>query len=84
MKICIFSRAFYPAIGGLERIAQILATQIAGLGHKVEVVTDTPGISGISDKQFPFKITRTSKHPERVQAFKSSQVVLMMNISLPN
>lgn len=82
MNICIFSRAFYPAIGGLERIAQILATQVANRGHVVEVVTDTPGISTADDQQFPFKITRTTQHKSRVLAFKRAQVVLFMNVTL--
>ncbi|MGH9603330.1 MAG: hypothetical protein ACRD24_13180, partial [Terriglobales bacterium] len=56
---CIFSRPFYPARGGLERIAQILATGVAKAGHEVDVVTDTPSISETDDRQFPFWITRT-------------------------
>lgn len=81
-NICIFSRAFYPEIGGLERIAQILATQFASAGHIVEVVTDAPGLSVADDGQFQFTITRTSKYSERVEAFKRSDVLLSMNISL--
>lgn len=82
MNICIFSRAFYPSVGGLERIAQILATQAAGLGHKVEVVTDTRGISGVDDQQFSFNITRTRKYQERLRAFRCADAVLFMNVSL--
>ena len=82
MKLCIFSRAFYPAVGGLERIAQILATQAISFGHEIEVVTDTPGISDEDDEQFPFKITRTPEYRIRVQAFRRADVVLFMNVSL--
>ena len=81
-RICIFSRAFYPALGGLERIAQILAAQATRLGHKVEVVTDTLGISDVDDRSFPFKVTRTHEQQIRVQAFKRADVVLFMNVSL--
>ena len=56
MHICIFSRTFYPAVGGLERIAYILAYQAALAGQKVMVVTDTPGISDVNDQQFPFEL----------------------------
>lgn len=82
MKFCIFTRAFYPAVGGLERIAQILATYAAGFGHSVEVVTDTHGISDVDDQQFPFTITRTRKYQTRAQAFRRSDAVLFMNVSL--
>lgn len=82
MKFCIFTRAFYPAVGGLERIAQILATYAAGFGHTVEVVTDTHGISDVDDQQFPFTITRTRKYLTRAQAFRRADAVLFMNVSL--
>ncbi len=82
LNICIFSRAFYPAVGGLEHIAQLLATEIARLGYAVEVVTDTPGISKADDQQFPFRIVRTRYHGERVLAFKRADAVLFMNVTL--
>jgi glycogen synthase len=82
LKLCIFARAFYPAVGGLERIAQILASQAAGFGHEIEVVTDTPGISDVDDQQFPFRITRTHKFRNRLQAFRRADAVLFMNVSL--
>jgi len=81
-NICIFSRTFYPNIGGLERIAQILASYAASLGYQVEVVTDTHGKSDEDDRRFPFMITRTSDYKVRVQAFKRADVVLFMNVSL--
>jgi glycosyltransferase involved in cell wall biosynthesis len=82
LNICIFSRAFYPSVGGLERIAQILATVATETGHKVEVVTDTAGIADVDDQQFPFTITRTNELRQRIQAFKRAEVVLFMNVSL--
>ena len=81
-NICIFARAFYPAVGGLERISQILANQAVCLGHKIEVVTDTLGISYTDDHQFPYKITRTHAFGARVEAFKRADAVLFMNVSL--
>lgn len=82
MHICIFSRTFYPAVGGLERIAYILAYQAALAGQKVMVVTDTPGISDVNDQQFPFEIIRTSNFQDRVWAFRRADFVLFMNVSL--
>lgn len=82
-NICVFSRPFYPAIGGLERIAQLLATHAAGLGHNVEVVTDTPAVPDADDRRHPFKITRTREFQGRVRAFRRADAVLFMNVSLP-
>ncbi len=80
-KICVFSRAFYPMLGGLERIAQMSATQMSKLGYSVEVVTDALNEDG-DDSSFPFHITRTSRFVKRVEAFKRADVVFMLNISL--
>jgi len=82
LNICIFSRDFYPSIGGLERIAQILASYAASLGYQIEVVTDTYGKSDEDDRQFPFRITRTSEYRVRVRAFRRADAVLFMNVSL--
>jgi glycogen synthase len=80
MKICIFSRPFHPAVGGLEQIAEILAYEFAAANLSVEVVTDTENLSS-DDSEFPFKITRTSSFKERYSSFKRSDVVLFMNFS---
>ncbi len=79
MRICIFCRPFYPAIGGLEQIAMTIAHESAMFGHQVEVVTDTPH-DGVSE--FPFGITRTTSNRERFKAFRRADVVLLMNVSL--
>jgi glycosyltransferase involved in cell wall biosynthesis len=80
MKICIFSRPFHPAIGGLEQIAKTIAIQFTNINCTVEVVTDTPNDSN-DDIQFPFVITRTSSFRLRYAAFKRSDVVLFMNFT---
>lgn len=81
MKICIFSRPFYPDVGGLEAIAMILACEFASAGHSVEVVTDTLSGTG-ADFSLPFRVTRTSSFAGRLRAFAGSDIVLFMNISL--
>lgn len=57
MGVCIFSRAFPPSIGGLERVAELLACHLADSGCDVEVVTDTAGTR--DDTGYPFRATRT-------------------------
>jgi glycogen synthase len=79
MKICILSRAFHPSIGGLERTAEVLATEFCKAGHRVEVVTDTVSAERESAG---YTIIRTGSLIERVRAFKRADVVLFMNVSL--
>ena len=80
MKICIFSRPFYPAVGGLEEVAKTLAYEFSSMNCSVEVVTDVQG-SAREDKRFPFSITRTSMLRDRYLAFRRADVVLFMNFT---
>ena len=80
MRICIFSRPFHPAVGGIEQIAKTLAFEFSSASCDVEVVTDTKEYEHESDK-FQFKITRTSSYFERYAAFRRADVVLFMNFT---
>lgn len=82
MRLCIFSLPFHPNIGGLERIALLVAQGAANAGVAVEVVTVSKAISPADDSGFPFKITRTTSFKERLKAFRRADVILFMNISL--
>ncbi len=42
MRLCIYSTSFYPSIGGTEKATWLLATEAAGAGHDVTIVTETP------------------------------------------
>jgi glycosyltransferase involved in cell wall biosynthesis len=65
MKILIYSESFFPAIGGLERIAFELARGLAQHGTEdsasgafdVTVATRTPG-NTVQDEDLPFRIVR--------------------------
>lgn len=81
-KICIFSLPFHPDIGGLERIAFLVATFSSRSGHEVEVVTASRAVSPEEDRSFSFKITRTTLMADRFRAFRRADVILFMNISL--
>src|SRR5215813_9255726 len=75
MRICIFSRSFAPVIGGLERLAELVARYIAEQGHPVEVVTDVAAEPG-DDVGLPYVVTRTTSFRERLRSIARSDVVL--------
>jgi glycogen(starch) synthase len=78
MNVCIFSRTYYPALGGIERMARVLAREFSDAGNNVEVVTDTSS-DGRSDVA---PVTRTRRPHARYRAFARADVVLSMNMSL--
>jgi glycogen synthase len=43
MRIFIFTTAFAPSVGGIERLMEVLATQFAQLGCEVVLATPLPG-----------------------------------------
>jgi hypothetical protein len=48
MKIFVFTTAFAPKIGGIERLTEMLVRESTAMGHEVVVATLTPGSSGPS------------------------------------
>lgn len=81
IRIVIFSRTFAPAIGGLENMAVGLARELSLLGCNVSVVTDVQCPAEM-DVGLGYRVIRTSQAVVRWRAFRSADVVLMMNISL--
>ncbi len=55
MKLLISANSFYPAVGGYERVAMIMAQQLAARGHQIKIVTWTPGAP---DPNLPFQVYR--------------------------
>lgn len=80
MKICIFSKPFHPAVGGVEQIALTLAHEFSYSNFDIEVVTETKG-DAQDDSTFPFKITRTSSFKSRYDSFRRADIVLFMNFT---
>lgn len=79
MRICVFSRSFFPALGGQERVAEVLAREFTNLGHTVLVLTDAP--PGEVDGR-PYEVRRTGRFWDRVAVFRGVDRVLFMSSSL--
>lgn len=82
MNVVVFSRPFYPSLGGLERAAELISKHLSFAGHDVVVMTDViepwPG-----ENAFPFKVKRTQSWQERWKTFRCADRILSMNFSLP-
>ena len=64
MKILLLSHKFYPAVGGIETISEILANEFVEAGHQVRIVTWS---EDESKTIFPYKIIR---RPNLITLFK--------------
>ena len=82
MRIGIFTRTFRPNVGGLERLAEILATEFAKKGHIVSVITDVEVDSNECDFGLLYRVVRTKRILDRFHAFREMDIVLFFNLSL--
>ena len=79
MKILLSSHAFYPNLGGLESVSEVLADEWVRRGHEVRVVTQTPG----ADKpEWGFEVVRQPCAGELMNLVRWSDVFFHNNISL--
>jgi glycogen(starch) synthase len=77
MKILLGSHHFAPSIGGIETASELLAREFVELGHKVHVITQTPG-----GNEFPFPVIRRPGAAELMKQVAWCDVFLQNNISL--
>lgn len=79
MKILIYSPVFYPSMGGLETVIDILAHQFHQAGHEIKVVSQTPDSSR---KVFPFEVIRQPSFLELWQLTQWCDLFFQGSISL--
>src|ERR1700761_6734947 len=78
MRILLGSHWFAPSIGGVEIISAVLADEFTNAGHKVTVLTSTPG--PVLDT--PYRVVRNQSRSEVLALARDSDVVLQNTISL--
>jgi glycogen synthase len=77
LKILLGSHHFFPSIGGIETVSDLLAREFVKLGHEVRVITQTPGAG-----DFPFRVIRRPGPFELLRHVAWCDVFLQNNISL--
>ena len=78
MKLLISANSFFPAVGGYERVALIIAQQLAARGHQIKIVTSTPGAA---DPSLPFQVYRGPDISTMLKLLRWSDVYLQNNVS---
>ena len=79
MKILLASHHFYPAVGGIEIMSELLARALTAQGHRVVVVTQTPRDEA---DEFPFRVVRCPKPRQLLRLVRGCEVFFHNNISL--
>ena len=76
MKVLIFSHSFYPIIGGIETVSEVLSASFVEKGHEVILVTST---LETGDKKFPYEVIRNPGILALLKLIKASDVILENN-----
>jgi glycosyltransferase involved in cell wall biosynthesis len=79
LKILIYSRAFWPSIGGVETMMEILAEEFTAAGHQVKVVTQ---VASQAERNQDYEVVRQPTLKPCVQLLRWSDVCLCANVSL--
>jgi glycogen synthase len=79
LKILISSHLFYPSVGGIETVTELIAAEFAALGHEVQIVTQT---RAGGERVFPYLIHRCPKRGVLLKLLQWCDVYLHNNISL--
>lgn len=79
MKILLASHCFFPEIGGIETMSDLLARKWGEMGHEVIVVTQTP-YDGKDEA--PYKIVRRPSRRQLMRLMRWCEVFFHNNISL--
>jgi glycogen(starch) synthase len=79
LKILIYSRVFWPSVGGLETMMEILAEEFTAAGHQVKVTTQ---VSAGSERNHDYEVVRLPTLKSCVQLLRWSDVCLCANVSL--
>jgi glycosyltransferase involved in cell wall biosynthesis len=79
LKILIYSRTFWPNVGGQETIMEILAEEFSAAGHQVKVVTQA---AVEVERNQNYEVIRSPTVKSYVQALRWSDVCLCASVSL--
>lgn len=58
MRVLLYSHTFWPHLGGIERVSQLLAEALSARGHRIDLVTATASSDPAWDRAQPYRIWR--------------------------
>jgi glycosyltransferase involved in cell wall biosynthesis len=75
VRLLLYSHTFWPNIGGVERVSQLLAEALSARGHSIHLVTPTPSSDALWDQAQPYRIWRQPSLPRLLALIARAEVV---------
>jgi glycosyltransferase involved in cell wall biosynthesis len=83
LKLIVFSKPYWPSIGGVESSSRIMARALADGGHQVTVITATP-LEGLIERDGDFAVCRNASLPSLLRHLSSSSgLIINGGLSVP-
>jgi len=82
VNILFTSNRFYPDIGGIESISDVLVRYFSAAGHSLRLITQTPGNVEVDRRAFPFPIIRRPSVRSLLACYDWADVVFQNNIEI--
>lgn len=83
MNILVHSYVFWPSMGGIERVSEVLCEQFSQMGHQVTLVTQSINQTQTPAHRFNFDIVRQPNVVQLMRLARQHHVLWQNNISLP-
>jgi glycogen synthase len=80
MRVLLHSRCFFPSVGGLERVSQLLADTLHCRGIRLHLVTDTPLVGHA--EVGPYPVTRSPSRRRLCLLVRDADIVHANGFSL--
>lgn len=75
VRVLLYSHTFWPNIGGIERVSQLLAEALTALGHSIDLVTPTASADALWDQSQPYRIWRQPSLPRLLALINRADLV---------
>ena len=82
MNILFTSNRFFPDIGGIESISEILVRHFIEAGHSLRLITQSAGDTDEDRRTYPFPIIRQPSVPNLLASYRWAHVVFQNNIEI--
>jgi len=79
VKIFFFTTVFYPSVGGIETVVEVLCREFVRAGHAVRLATLTPSPS---ETDFPFEVMRNPNVRLFLESLRWADIHIQANVSL--